>query len=265
MAELKYNPHRKHRYYSQDHPATAKQRRLIRRRDKIRTANKRDASFGKINWQAYDHKQLYDMVYNADPGALGGAAHRWAELASKADSATAEVHKTVQKLLLSWRGGSAVQAAGSASKLTSWAADASSTMREVGDGLDTYTGAIVEARNAMPEPVYYSAERHFREGYDVKASGPDAAIMADQLLDDHLPSKQEATKAKDEAVRVMERYETVSKGVHDKLPTFTDTPQVVPGSSGETGGQEGDGSAQGGGQAQDGTVAASATAPGGAG
>src|SRR6187399_318840 len=189
---IPYNTHRKHRYYSQDHPQTAKQRRAVARRHRIQAANRQDKSFGKINWESYEHRELWDMLHTADPAAMGGAAHRWAQLALNADSATADVHKTVQKLLLSWRGESAVQAADSASKLTRWAAEASSTMRGVGDGLDTYTSAVVEARIRMPEPIYYSAERHFREGYDVKASGPDAAILADQLLDDHQPSHREA-------------------------------------------------------------------------
>ncbi|MFD2416064.1 WXG100 family type VII secretion target [Amycolatopsis pigmentata] len=233
---LPYNTHRKHRYYSQDHPETARQRRRDRRIRRMRAANAQDKAFGKINWDAYTHPQLYDMVTTADPAAMGGAAHRWAQLALSSDSTTAEVHKTVQKLLLSWRGESAVRAADSASKLTRWAAEASSTMRGVGDGLDTYTSAVVEARNRMPEPVYYSAERHFRQGYDVKESGPAAAVLADQLLDDHLPTRTQADRAKAEAVRVMEQYESTSKGVHDTLPAFADAPEATSGSADGTDG-----------------------------
>ncbi|HKS45699.1 MAG TPA: PPE domain-containing protein [Amycolatopsis sp.] len=229
---LPYNRHRKHRYYSQDHLPTAAQRRRERRIRRARAANQREASFGKINWAAYEHRQLYDMVQGADPGTMGAAAHRWAQLALGVDSATAEVHQTVQKLLLSWRGGSAVRAAESASKLTGWAAEASSSMRQVGEGLDTYTTAVVEARNRMPEPVFNAAERHFREGYDVNASGPSAAILADQLLDDHLPTHREAVRAKAEAVRVMEQYESISKGVHDSLPAFEEAPGAVADPSG---------------------------------
>ncbi|WP_236790970.1 PPE domain-containing protein [Amycolatopsis sp. GM8] len=258
--DLPYNTHRKHRYYGDDHPMSAKQRARIRRLDRIQRANQRDASFGKINWAAYEHRQLWDMIHTADPAALGSAAHSWAALAVQVDSATAEVHKTVQKLLLSWRGDSAVQAASSASKLTAWAAEASAGVREVGDGLDTYTNAIVNARNHMPEPVYYSAERHFREGYDVKASGPDAAVLADQLLDDHLPTQRETDRAKAEAVRVMDRYEAASKGVHDKLPSFTDAPEVVTGDQPGWGVEPPAAQAPGGsGDSHDGTSASAAT------
>lgn len=222
---LPYEKHRKHKYYSQDHPLTAAQQRRVRRARQIQVVNRQDKAFGKINWAAYEHTQLYDMIMTADPAGMGSAAHSWAQLAYNVDSATSAVHKTVQKLLLSWRGGAAGGAAQSASKLTSWGSGASETMREVGDKLDHYTTAVTTARNKMPEPVFYSAENQFRDGYDVSAaSGPSGAAMIDQLLDDHLPARQNANRAKTEAVRVMETYESASKGVHDQLPHFSDAP-----------------------------------------
>ncbi|MFD9893619.1 PPE domain-containing protein [Amycolatopsis sp. NPDC059027] len=261
----RYNPHRKHRYWSQDHKPTASQRRLVRRLDRARRANQQDRSFGKINWAAYDHQQLWDMVQSSDPATMGTAAYRWAQLAVGVDTVTTNVHQTVQKLLMSWRGGSAVTAAESASKLTKWGAGACDTMRHVGDGLDQYTSALLDARNHMPEPVYYSEVRHFREGYDIKAgNGPSAAILADQLLDDHLPTQRQASNAKAEAVRVMERYEAGSKHVHDKLPHFTDAPEPVAGRPGGPAQGAEQGTDRGSGTAPDGTVAASAVSvPGG--
>ncbi|PKV95705.1 PPE family protein [Amycolatopsis echigonensis] len=225
---LPYEKHRKHRLWSEDHPPTAAQRRVLRRTKLAQRANMKDASFGKINWNAWAHTTLYDMIMTADPVAMGASAHQWGKLAYDVDSATSAVHKTVQKLLLSWRGGAAGNAAQSASKLTSWGAGASETMRTVGDKLDHYTSAVETAKHKMPEPVFYAAENQFRDGYDVNAaSGPSGAVMVDQLLDDHLPAKRAASHAKAEAVRVMEGYEASSKGVHDKLPHFTDAPAVT--------------------------------------
>ncbi|GAB3392196.1 PPE domain-containing protein [Amycolatopsis echigonensis] len=225
---LPYEKHRKHRLWSEDHPPTAAQRRVLRRTKLAQRANLTDASVGKINWNAWAHTTLYDMIMTADPVAMGASAHQWGELAYGVDSATAAVHKTVQKLLLSWRGGAAGNAAQSASKLTSWGAGASETMRSVGDKLDHYTTAVETAKHKMPEPVFYAAENQFRDGYDVNAaSGPSGAVMVDQLLDDHLPAKRAASHAKAEAVRVMEGYEASSKGVHDKLPHFTGAPAVT--------------------------------------
>ncbi|MGW7535041.1 WXG100 family type VII secretion target [Amycolatopsis sp. NPDC054798] len=239
---LPYEKHRKHRLWSEDHPPTAAQRRVLRRTKLAQRANLKDASFGKINWNAWAHTTLYDMIMTADPVEMGASAHQWGKLAYDVDSATAAVHKTVQKLLLSWRGGAAGTAAQSASKLTSWGAGASETMRSVGEKLDHYTSAVETAKHKMPEPVFYAAENQFRDGYDLKAaSGPSGAVMVDQLLDDHLPAKRAASQAKAEAVRVMESYETSSKGVHDRLPHFTGAPKTTNIDSGGSGGTEGGG------------------------
>ncbi|GAA3533010.1 hypothetical protein GCM10022222_15480 [Amycolatopsis ultiminotia] len=256
---LPYEKHRKHETYRQEHPLSAAQRRRVNRTRKIQRKNEQTKSFGKINWSAYNHRQLYDMIMTADPAAMGSDAHSWAQLALNVDASTAAVHKTVQKLLLSWRGGAAGGAAQSASKLTTWGAGASETMRKVGDDLDHYTNAVTTARNKMPEPVFYSAENQFRDGYDVNAaSGPSGAVMVDQLLDDHLPAKKKATQAKTEAVRVMEHYESTSKGVHDRLPHFTDAPMATRSDDAGSGGSGGGaGSGSGGGSGDDSTTTSS--------
>ncbi|WP_158884624.1 WXG100 family type VII secretion target [Amycolatopsis anabasis] len=227
---LKYNKHRKKRYYHDDHPLSRKAKLRKARLERQRRANLKDSAFGKINWDAYEHRQLWDMIKSAEPGAMGQRAHDWAKLASNVDSATKEVQKTLQELLLSWRGKSAVTAAESSTQLTTWASEASQTARHIGEGLDTYTAAVAEAKKKIPEPVHPYLERWFREGYDINAlSGPNGAYLMNQLLDDHLPSKQEATRAKQEAVRVMDEYESASKTVHGSLPGFQGAPAVTQG------------------------------------
>jgi hypothetical protein len=220
---------RRHRFHSDDHTPTDKETRREKLVTRQRQANNRDEAFGKINWAAYRHDQLWDMIKSAEPSKLGEQAYRWGRLAEGVDTTTADVRTVVQRLLLSWKGPSAVKAAESVSALTKWGADAGINAREVGDGLDAYTSAIGEAQRSMPEPVHYYAERWFREGYDVKAlDGPNGAYMMDDLLDDHLPKKAEADKAKNEAIRVMEQYEAASKTVHTTLPpAFDQAPAVT--------------------------------------
>ena len=215
-------------FHSTHHEPTAREKAKARRVRREKAVNNREDSFGKINWDSYDHRELWDMVQSADPPRLGEQAHRWAELASGVDTATGDVHTLVQKLLLSWRGPSAAQAADSIQRLTGWASTAGENARHIGDGLDSYTSAIGEARRKMPEPVHYWAERWFEEGYAVKRlDGPQGAYMLDELLDDKLPTKKQADDAKAEAVRVMEQYEGASHDVRHRLPPAFDTaPQV---------------------------------------
>ncbi|WP_439379483.1 PPE domain-containing protein [Amycolatopsis lexingtonensis] len=214
-------------FHSTHHQPTARERRKARRVRREKEVNGREASFGRIHWDSYDHRELWDMIQSADPPKLGEQAHRWAELAKGLDAETAEVHKLVQHLLLSWRGPSAVQAADSIGKLTGWASTASSNAREIGDGLDAYTSAIGEARAKMPEPVHYWAEHWFQQGYAVKRlDGPEGRYLLNDLLDDKLPTKKQADDAKAEAIRVMEQYESASHDVRHRLPTFDTAPQV---------------------------------------
>jgi hypothetical protein len=220
-------------FHSTHHEPTAREQAKARRVRREKAVNNREDAFGKINWDSYDHRELWDMVQSADPPRLGEQAHRWAELARGVDTATGDVHTLVQKLLLSWRGPSAAQAADSVQRLTGWASTAGENARHIGDGLDTYTSAIGEARRKIPEPVHYWAERWFKEGYAVKRlDGPEGAYMLDELLDDKLPTKKQADDAKAEAVRVMEQYESASHDVRHRLPPAFDTaPQVSAASS----------------------------------
>ncbi len=219
---------RKGGYWSDFHDYSPATRRRNRKRLKQRQANRKPENFGKINWRAYTHRQLWDMVKSADAAQMATRTHEWKRLAEDIDRVTADARKIVQGLALSWRGPSAVAASESVTRLTKWAADASQRAFQVGGGLDGYTSAVVEAAQAIPEPVHPDAERWFREGYDVTAlDGPQGAYMLKQLLDDHMPSKLEQREAMDRAVRVMEQYEEASHGIGRQLPVFDDAPLVV--------------------------------------
>ncbi|MBB5959150.1 hypothetical protein FHS29_005770 [Saccharothrix tamanrassetensis] len=216
---------RRHRLHSQDHPPTARQRRQARKVANRRKANRRLENFGRINWDIYSHRALWDMVKSADLGRMGHRTHDWKALAGDIAQATRDVHGLVDRLVHSWRGPSSVVAAQSVTTLTQWADDAALRAHRVGDGLGAYTSVVQEAALRIPEPVHPTAEKWFRDGYDVTTlDGPQGAYMLDQLLDDHMPSKKEQQQAKAEAVRVMREYEDASRSVHDVLPTFDDAP-----------------------------------------
>ncbi|WIX92151.1 PPE domain-containing protein [Amycolatopsis sp. DG1A-15b] len=218
--------------HSTHHAPTARQRAKDRRVRREKAVNNREATFGRINWDSYEHRELWDMVQSAVPAKLDQHAAWWKEVATGVSSATEEVSALVRKLRESWQGPSADQAAESVDRLTGWATTVGENAHRVGSGLDTYTSVVSEARNRMPEPVHYWAERWFRQGYAVKRlDGPEGTYMLDQLLDDKLPTKKEADDAKAAAVRVMEQYESASHDVRHRLPPEFDTaPPVTAGS-----------------------------------
>lgn len=215
-------------FHSTNHAPTARQRARTRRVRREKAVNDREATFGRINWDSYEHRELWDMVQSAVPAKLGQHAAWWKEVAAGVSSATEEVSALVRKLRESWQGPSADQAAESVDRLTGWATTVGENARSVGAGLDTYTSVVAEARQRMPEPVHYWAERWFRQGYAVKRlDGPEGTYMLDQLLDDKLPTKKEADDAKAAAVRVMEQYESASHDVRHRLPPEFDTAPPV--------------------------------------
>ncbi|MEU4767118.1 PPE domain-containing protein [Actinosynnema sp. NPDC023794] len=219
---------RKGGYWSDFHDHSPATRRRNEKRVRQRRANRQPENFGKINWRAYTHRQLWDMVKSADAAQMATRTYEWQRLAADIDQATADVQKIVQSLVLSWRGPSAVAAASSVSELTKWAAQSSERASQVGEGLDGYTSAVQEAARAIPEPVHPDAEKWFRAGYDVTTlDGPQGAYMLKQLLDDHLPDKREQQEAMDRAVRVMEQYEAASHGIGRELPVFDEAPVVT--------------------------------------
>ncbi|MFJ6675606.1 PPE domain-containing protein [Actinosynnema sp. NPDC091369] len=219
---------RKGGFWSDFHDYSPAHRRQHEKRVKLRRENRKPENFGKINWRAYTHRQLWDMVKSADAAQMATRTYEWKRLAEDIDQATADVRKIVQSLTLSWRGPSAVAASESVTRLTRWGSDASDRAFLVGGGLDGYTTAVAEAAQAIPEPVHPDAEKWFAQGYDVTAlDGPQGSYMLDQLLDDHRPSKQEQREAMDRAVRVMEQYEAAAHGIGKELPVFEQAPEVA--------------------------------------
>lgn len=194
-------------------------------RDKLtrtRRRNREAGRFGKVNWNAYQHDQLFDMIMSADPGAMYTRAGQWQALAAKIESTTGQVQQAMARVMGAWQGQAAVSSAESNTRLMTWAGDASQTANKVAEGMATYTEAVEWARNHMPEPAFATAERNFRDGYTVTGTGgASTAVLLKQLLSDGIVSHEEARSRKAEAVQVMETYEAQSKDVHDGMPDFT--------------------------------------------
>lgn len=188
-----------------------------------RVRNREPGRFGKVNWHAYQHDQLYDMIMSADPAVMSARAGQWQSLAARIDATTGEVREAMARVLDAWKGQAAVSSAESNSRLMRWAGDASETASTVAQSMATYTEAVERARKYMPEPAFATAERNFRDGYTVVGTGgPSTAILLKQLLSDGIVSHEQARARKAEAVAVMEAYEAQSKDVHDAMPHFTD-------------------------------------------
>jgi PPE family len=218
-----YDHDRLNQTWREAHGWTERARDAARKLTTKRVDNRKPANFGKVNWDAYQHDQLYDMIMKSDPGAMFTRAGQWESLAAKIESTTGQVQQAMERVLGAWHGQAAVSSAESNSRLMRWAGDASQTAGKIAQGMATYTEAVERARKYMPEPAFSTAEHNFRNGYTVVGTGgPSTAILLKQLTSDGIVPFEEARARKAEAVQVMETYEAQSKDVHDTMPHFTD-------------------------------------------
>ena len=217
-----YSRDRRHETWREVHGWS---KRAKDRRDDLRKKRKRNREpgrFGKVNWDAYQHDQLFDMIHRANVGDMSSRASQWSTLAGKIEATTGDVQKVMERLMGAWRGEAAVSSAQSNTRLMQWAGTASQTASKIANGMSTYTDAVGEAQSRMPDPAFATAERNFRDGYTVTSTGgPSTAILLKQLLSDGMVSHEEARARKAEAVQVMESYEAQSKDVHDTMPHFS--------------------------------------------
>jgi uncharacterized protein YukE len=232
-ASADYDRDRSRQTWREAHPPSERAERRADKRTDQRVRNRDIKRFGKINWDAYQHEQLYDMIKRAEPGTMYAKASEWSNLAGRIEGTTGRVQQVVERLMGSWQGQAAVDAAAANTRLMQWAGTASHTAGRVAEGLATYTEAVETAQNRMPEPGFATAERNFRDGYTVTMTGgPSDAVFLRELLTDGMVSHEEARARKAEAVAVMETYESRSREVHDDLPRFTDAQTgIQPGES----------------------------------
>ncbi|HEY0447741.1 PPE domain-containing protein [Actinophytocola sp.] len=225
-----YDRDREHRTWREAHKPSEKAIQRAGRRTDEKHRNRKASRFGKVNWDVYEHYQLYDMIMKSDPGRMSERAGQWSALAGSIEATTGQVQKVVERVMGNWQGQAAVSAAAANTKLMQWAGTASHTATQIAAGMSNYTEAVIHARHTMPEPAYASAERNFRDGYTVTMTGgPSDAVFLKQLLSDGIVSHQAARERKAEAVAVMESYESRSKDVHDSMPHFSDaTPTTRP-------------------------------------
>jgi hypothetical protein len=217
-------------YYSEEHRPSSKQTRREKRLRAQRRRNLLEDAFdsGTIRWDAYTHQQMWDMVHAADVPGMSVRSAQWQELAPGLRGTSRSVQDVVNRLTGSWRGPSAELAAQAAAALTSWGESVGDSSERVARGLENYTSVLQETKRRLPEPVHYWAERHFRDGYDVKVvDGPQGLNLLEQLTDDHMPTKAEARNAKAEAVAVMQVYENESRHTRSGLPVFDTAPPVT--------------------------------------
>jgi uncharacterized protein YukE len=218
-----YDRDRLHKTWGETHKESPHARREANHRTQQKRANRMPGHFGKANWEAYQHYELYNMIMKADPRQMYERAQSWKTLAGDIETTTADVQGVVEQVMTSWQGQAAVNAGTATSRLMQWAGTASHTASTVAANMSSYSDAVSTAQRHMPPPAFSTAEQRFRDGYTVMTTGgPADAVFLKQLTSDGLVGQQEAHARKAEAVSVMEQYESHSRSIHQEMPHFAD-------------------------------------------
>jgi uncharacterized protein YukE len=266
-----YSRDRFHKTWGEKHPPSHDQKVAMAKRRRQKQRNRMPGHFGKANWNAYQHYELYNMIMKADPRQMYERAEAWKDLSGNIDRTTTQVQKVMEQVMGTWQGQAAVNAGASTTRLMQWAGEASHTAGTVAANMSDYTDAVSNAQRRMPDPAFSTAEQRFRDGYTVMTTGgPADAVFLKQLTTDGMVSQQQAHQRKAEAVAVMEEYESHSKNVHDEMPHFTDAgpttkdqPTWTPTDQSSGGGGAGGGGGTGTGTGFPGGGAGVGTGPGG--
>lgn len=106
-----------------------------------------------IDWQAFSHQQLYDMVHSGLdlPGATATAAG-WASLGDRLDNIGADLGCALEQSAEGWQGEAAEAARHSMRELVGWTGDTATKATDVSGCVSRQADNAETARRTMPEP-----------------------------------------------------------------------------------------------------------------
>jgi hypothetical protein len=182
---------------------------------------------GGIQWEQYDHQAMWDMVESADPKEMLSRANELDALAKHMGDNVNGAYRAMEKLMSTWSGTAADQAASVVQPLLNWASGAATTGSEIARRLGTYAEALNHARLRMPNPVDAQQLDAVADGgtatvNNLSLNEPELAAMANG----DTATQAQATTAKNKAVEVMRQFEQESGSAYHGLPTFTRPPKA---------------------------------------
>jgi hypothetical protein len=176
---------------------------------------------GNSNWNAYTHKQLYDMLWqDADVGDVGTVAAEWGRHSSALTEFADALRGQGDELRSNWQGRAADLAADRLAELSDrvWSAGAraGTVQKAAGDAGD----ALALARNTMPPPP----ADPMTLATSAVGAGPMPPLQAVLVGGARIfTADAVAGASKAEAVRVMQRYETsLRQSGHQVVPSQPD-------------------------------------------
>jgi hypothetical protein len=192
---------------------------------------------GGTNWNAYSHKQLYDMLWQgADVGDVSSVAAEWGRHSTALTGFADALRAQGAALRSNWQGRAAESAADRLAELSDRIWNVGARAGAVGKAAGGASDALTLARNTMPPPPPDPLTL-MTSAVGAGSMSPLAAVAvgATRLF----TGDATAGAAKADAVRVMQRYEaSLRNSSHQVVPAQAgaNTPRTfqVDGSAGAT-------------------------------
>jgi hypothetical protein len=176
---------------------------------------------GGTNWNAYSHKQLYDMLWQgADVGDVSAVAAEWGRHSTALTAFADALRGQGTALRSNWQGKAADSAAARLAQLSDQIWNVGARAGAVGKAVGGAGDALALARNTMPPPP----PDPLTLMTSAVGAGPMPPLAAVAVGAARLfTGDATAGAAKAEAVRVMQRYEaSLSNSGHQVVPAQAD-------------------------------------------
>jgi hypothetical protein len=106
-----------------------------------------------VNWLAYDHRTLYDMINKGvDVASAGTVADGWRSLGSQLHDIKEQLRTAIEASADGWSGDSAQAARDGMRLIVDWADESSEHAQRVSDCIHTQISNVTTARAKMPPP-----------------------------------------------------------------------------------------------------------------
>ncbi|TCO56018.1 PPE domain-containing protein [Actinocrispum wychmicini] len=169
-----------------------------------------------VNWAAFTHRELYDLVHAGnEPAQAAELAREWTDLGAELADASDDLASRITASESGWQGPAAEAARAATLDLAGWGRSAAVTASELGDRVAALGDAAEMAKRSMPEPDDFNADELLRQGF---TTGGFAGLV--KALDDVRARSDRASAAHEQAVRVMNEVSTRAREIDDDTPRF---------------------------------------------
>ena len=185
--------------------------------------------FGGSNYANYTTTRLCEMVTtNLDPGAVGELGAAWHSLGDTYTAVAQSLGAAVSSSESGWTGTAGDAARTFLTGMANWADLAGQGAQLAGNRTGMQSEAAQAARNSMPTPVEPPTAADVRQVLLSNTLNPaTGAAQLDQRF-------QAAQQAHDQAVQVVQSYDTNLAAVGDTMPAFAVPPTLDPGNRATT-------------------------------